>query len=285
MQRVLLLGSAGLLGTALQGVFSSEFEVSAWDRPQIDVTKREEVLQKIQNVKPDFIINVTAFNGVDQAEKDEGSFQLSEFVNGKAVGFIAEAGKILGVPVVHYSTEYVFDGSSKEGYTEDAKPNPLNRYGHTKALGERLLFESNDRSYLVRLSRLFGAPGTAEGSKKSFVDLMVDAALAGRELRLVDEEASCPTYSLDLAKFTLNLITAESPFGIYHGANSGTSTWYSLAQEVFKIKKLEAKVVPIKSADYVRPAKRPLFSELINTKLPKQRHWKEALEEYLSKKI
>lgn len=281
MKKVLILGSSGLLGTALQKVFAKEFEILAWDKEQIDVTKRALVLQKITAAKPDFIINATAYNGVDQAEKDEASYQLAELINGQAVGFVAEAGKACGVPVVHYSTEYVFDGSATDGYKEDAVPSPLNRYGHTKAFGERLLFENNGHSYLIRLSRLFGAPGTAEGSKKSFVDLMIGAAEAGREIRLVDEEVSCPTYSGDLAIFTLNLIKSGKPFGIYHGANSGTSTWYSLAQEVYKIKKLDAKVVPIKSEEYVRPAKRPLFSELVNTKLPPQRHWKEALEEYL----
>ncbi|MEK7625443.1 MAG: sugar nucleotide-binding protein, partial [Patescibacteria group bacterium] len=178
------------------------------------------------------------------------------------------------------------------GYDESAKPNPISKYGETKAEGEKLLQKNTDKFYLIRLSRLFGPPSSDFGvskppssqagtSKKSFVDLVVDLAAQKKELRLVDEEASCPTYSADLAGFTLNLIRQKIPFGIYHGANSGTSTWYSLAKEVFKIKKISAKVTPIKSSEYIRPAKRPLYSELLNTKLSAQRSWHEALTEYL----
>lgn len=282
MQKVLILGSNGLLGTALNKVFSSSFDVLCWDKEQIDVTNREEVLKKIGEAKPDLVINATAFNGVDQAERDDQSYQLAEMINGKAVGFIAVAAKSIGVPVVHYSTEYVFAGDSLAGYDENSAPSPLNKYGRTKALGEQLLFRNSDQGYLIRLSRLFGPPGTAPSAKKSFVDLMIDAAQRGEDLRLVDEEVSCPTYSNDLAKFTFGLVESEAPFGIYHGANSGTSTWYSLAQEIFKLKGLNPKMTAIKSADYVRPAKRPLHSELLNTKMPRQRDWREALEEYLA---
>ncbi len=282
MSKVLILGSSGLLGQALSDAFASDFEVVTWDRAEIDVTQREEVFQKISSLKPDYIINAVAFNDVDKIETDPAVYKLAKAVNAEAVGSIAECARKIGATVVHYSSDYVFAGDSERGYEEESKPNPVSKYGETKAEGERLLQKNIDQLYLIRLSRLFGPAGKNSISKKSFVDLIAEVAMKGNELRLVDEEMSCPTYSVDLARFTLKLIKDKMPFGIYHGANSGTSTWYSLAQEVLRLKKISVKITPIKSSEYPRPAKRPLFSELINTKTPKQRDWKEALREYLS---
>ena len=281
MKKVLILGSGGLLGQALSDAFASDFEVVAWDRPEIDVTDRGQVFEKIGGLKPDYIINAAAFNDGDKIEADPVIFKLAMAVNGEAVGTIAECAKKIGAAVVHYSTDYVFAGDTGPGYDENAKPNPISKYGETKAEGERLLQKNADKFYLIRLSRLFGPPPKNPNAKKSFVDLIAEVALQGKELRLVDEEVSCPTYSVDLARLTLKLIKEKLPFGIYHGANSGTSTWYSLAQEVFKLKKISTKVTPIKSSEYVRPAKRPLYSELLNTRLPAQRSWQKALSEYL----
>ncbi len=280
--KVLILGARGLLGQALSDAFTSDFEVFAWDRPEINVTNREEVFEKVGSLRPDYIINAAAFNDVDKIETDPEIYKLAKAVNAAAVGYIAECARKVGAVVVHYSTDYVFAGDNRLGYDENAKPNPISKYGETKAEGEQLLQKNTERFYLVRLSRLFGPPSSNSGvSKKSFVDLIAEVAMKGKELRLVDEEVSCPTYSVDLARFTLNLIKQKMPFGIYHGANSGTSTWYSLAQEVFRLKKISAEIAPIKSFEYPRPARRPLFSELLNTKVSKQRPWQEALADYL----
>ena len=270
------------MGQALADAFASDFEVIAWDRSEIDVTNRDEVFEKVGTLKPGFIINAAAFNDVDKIETDPAIYKLARAVNADAVGFIAECARKIGATVVHYSTDYVFAGDNKRGCDENSKPNPISKYGETKAEGEKLLQKNADQFYLIRLSRLFGPAGNNPNSKKSFVDLIAEAARKGKKLRLVDEEVSCPTYSVDLAKFTLNLIKQNLPFGIYHGANSGTSTWYSLAQEILRLKKISAEITPVKSSEYPRPAKRPLYSELINTKTPKQRDWNEALEEYLS---
>lgn len=289
MKKVLIVGSSGLLGQALSVAFATDFEVVNWDRPEIDITNLRGAFKKISILKPEYIINAAAFNDVDKIETDPATFKLAMAVNGESVGMIAGCAKKIGATFVHFSTDYVFAGDTGIGYVENSMPNPISKYGETKMVGEELLQESTEKFYLIRLSRLFGpvvqnqneTAGRAV-SKKSFVDVISDAAQNGKELRLVDEEFSCPTYSLDLAKFTLKLIKEKMPFGIYHGANSGIATWYSLAEEVFRLKKISAKVTPIKSSDYPRPARRPLYSELINTKLPLQRSWQEALKEYLS---
>ncbi|MFA6105040.1 MAG: SDR family oxidoreductase [Patescibacteria group bacterium] len=281
MKKVLVLGSEGLLGSAIVAGFTGDFFVTAWDKSELDVTNKNEVLGKIIALAPDYIINATAYNGVDQAEKDEQSASLANKINCEAVGYLAEAAYKVGAPIVHFSTDYVFAGDSGSGYDEAAKPSPINKYGKSKADGEKILMEKTNKYYLVRLSRMFGPPGKSAAAKKSFVDQIIASAKGKEEMKLVDEEFSCATYSIDLAKFVKKLISTSAPFGIYHGANSGVSTWYTMTKEIFRIKNIDVKLLPIKSSDFPRVAKRPHYSELINSKLPIQRTWQEALEEYL----
>ncbi len=283
MSTVVILGSDGMLGGALKARFASSWSVIGLDRKDIDVTDPVATRAKLEELKPDLVINATAFNSVDEAEKNDDTFQLARIINGFAVGELAKITKSLGIPLVHFSTEYVFDGENHDGYAEDATPHPINRYGQTKLLGEQLLQENTDLFYLVRLSRMFGAPGVSSAAKKSFVDIMLDLVVkqGKTELKLVDEEMSCPTYSVDLAKVVFTLVTEKKPFGIYHGANSGACTWYGLAQEVFKLKNLTPQVTPVAGSAFPRPAKRPMFTKLLTTKLPPQRSWQEALAEYL----
>jgi len=283
-QPIIILGADGLLGGALLESFTTQSTtVIGWDKANVDVTNNAELIAKISPLKPQVIINATAYNSVDRAEQDAIAFALAKSINETAVGNLAKLSNSLGCPLVHFSTDYVFDGTNKNGYTEEMAPSPQNKYGQTKAGGEALLQRYTEQFYLVRLSRMFGRPGKSPGAKKSFVDIMIDAAAANpeKEIRLVDEEVSCPTYSTDLARFVFQLLKNKKPFGIYHGANSGTSTWYSLATEIFRLKQLPIKLIPISNSEYQRPAKRPMFSQLINTKTTPQRLWSEALREYL----
>lgn len=281
--KVVIFGSQGMLGTALVKVFSSRHNVHALDRTDIDVTDATALEVILTNLRPDLVINATAFNSVDEAEKSDVTFNLARRINGESVGSLVKIVNHLGVPLVHFSTEYVFNGENKEGYAEDAVPSPINRYGATKVLGEKLLQENTDRFYLVRLSRMFGPPGQSPTAKKSFVDIMIDLVekQGKQELRIVDEEISCPTYSIDVAQVVFDLTTNKKPFGIYHAAGSGACTWFELASEIFKLKKLSVKAIPVKGSEFPRPAKRPQFTKLLNTKLPPNRSWQEALREYL----
>lgn len=282
--RVVILGAKGMLGQALKEEFEKIHEVFAYDKEDLDITNKIKIKLEIEKIRPDAVINATAINAVDQIESDSAVYKLAEEVNGYAVGKLAEVCKSLEIVLVHYSSEYVFRGDNSSGYDEDSFIDPVSKYGETKALGEKLLQSATDKFYLIRLSRLFGPAGASEMAKKSFVDTMLDLVLnkGKRELDLLDEEKSCPTYSQDLARLTRQLLEDKKPFGIYHGANAGVCAWYEFAKEIFAIKKIDVKCNSVPASKFPRPAKRPQYSELINTKLPEQRSWQEALREYLS---
>lgn len=276
--RVLILGSHGMLGQELVKVFSNN-EAIAWDREDLDITKHAQVFQKIKELKPDIILNSAAYNAVDKAEEDK---DLTFAVNAEAVKYLAQVSNEIGAIFVHFSTDYVFEGIKKDGYKEGDAINPQSVYARSKAKGEEYLREIGGKYYLIRLSRLFGKPGIGDGSKKSFVDIILNSAENKPELEVIDEELSSPTYAPDLAKITKELIDQKYPFGIYHGTNSGACTWYELAGEALKIKNISCKMIPVPANRFQRSAVRPKYSVLLNTKLTPSRSWQEALKNYLS---
>jgi len=282
--KVVIIGAKGNLGQELVGVFGddSKYQVIGWDREEIDITNKRRVEEKISGLSPRILINAAAYNAVDKCE-EPAEFEIAKKINGEAVGFLAGAAKKIGAVMVHYSTDYVFDGENKDGYKEDDKPNPISRYAESKLLGERRLQEGANEFYLIRLSRLFGRPGSSALSKESFVDAMLRMARGKDELKIVDEEASCFTYAPDLARATKNIIETKVPFGIYHQFNEGAYTWYEAAVKIFKEAGLKTKVIPVPAERFPRPAKRPKYSILLNTKLPPLRFFEEALREYLEK--
>ncbi|MDO8581646.1 MAG: sugar nucleotide-binding protein [bacterium] len=304
-QRVLILGAKGMLGQALVRAFH-DAEVFAWDREECDITDAAFVAKKIGELRPELVVNAAAYNDVDGAEKDS---TLANVINGDAVGYLANAAEKVGATFVHYSTDYVFDGAKKEGYQESDIPSPISEYGKSKFLGEQNFFLSlratascgappkavgverrgNLTAYCIRTSRLFGRQGSG---KQSFVDLMLERARKievrlSQSIEIVDEELSSPTYVEDLAQHTREIIEQKKPSGIYHVTNSGTVTWYGFAQEIFKqahelgIRTRMPLVTPVPSTRFPRPAKRPAYSQLLNTKLPPLRPWQEALQDYL----
>lgn len=279
--KVLIIGAKGILGQELAKVFQKDNPL-LWDREDIDIADEKDVKQKIWDLKPDLVINAAAYNDVDGAEKNE---VLARQINGKAVRYIARAlGANQGI-LVHFSTDYVFKGDQKEGYNELDKPNPQSVYARSKYLGEQELQANTDKFYLIRLSRLFGQPAASQAGKKSFVDLMLELAKNKKELNVVNEELSSPTYAPDLAKRTKEIIDWKKPFGIYHASNSGSCTWYDFAQEIFTIKKINVKLNPVLASFFPRLAARPKYSILLNTKLPTMRSWKETLKDYLNQDV
>ncbi len=274
-----------MLGQELVREFSAQnFEVVGWDKEDLDITDFSATREKIKNVMPDILINAVAYNMVDKIEEDSNIFELAKNINGEAVGNLTRICKENNITFVHYSSDYVFKGDSRDGYKEDDKLDPINKYGETKAVGENQLLNIGGKFYIIRLSKLFGKPAASVGAKKSFVDTMIWLATEGGKthLDLVDEEVGCITYAPDLAKLTRSIIADQKPFGIYHGSNSGVCSWYEWAKEIFKIKNINIDTTPVSGEKFPRPAKRPMYSELLNTKLPKQRSWEEALKEYLS---
>jgi len=286
MPKVLILGSHGMLGQELVHEFSAhQYEVVGWDKEDLDITDFIVTATKISDLHPDIVINAVAYNALDKIEEDNSAFELAKNINGEAVGNLAGICKEINSVFVHYSSDNVFKGDKQQGYKEDDQLDPINKYGETKAIGEKQLLDIDGKFYLIRLSKLFGKPATSVGAKKSFVDIMIYLATEGGKthLDLVDEEIGCVTYAPDLSKLTRTIIEGGRPFGIYHGSNSGVSSWYEWAKEIFKIKKININITPVTGDKFPRPAKRPMYSELLNTKLPPQRNWKEALNEYLTK--
>jgi len=298
MKKILIIGAKGMLGQELVKTFRNDkdYKVIAWDKEDLDITNEVAVNKKIKVINPEIIINSSAYNAVDKCEEDKKEFELAKKINGLAPSYLAKIAKKLKATLVHYSTDYVFSGEDLEieepkgcahscsacalhqgfvpqiGYFENSKPKPINKYGKTKLLGEQEIQKNIKNYYIIRTSKLFGKPAIAENAKRSFFDVI---------LELGKKNKSCITYAPDLARKTKEIIEAKKPFGIYHVTNSGACTWHQAALELYKLKKLKTKVIPIDSEDLKRPAKRPEISALINTKLNPLRNWKEALKDYL----
>lgn len=280
---VLILGAEGMLGQELTRVYRADsfYAVVAWDYEDIDVSDFPQSEEKIRMLSPTLILNAVAYNAVDACEESEGEYQKALKLNSEVPGFLACLARDMGATLVHYSTDYVFDGSSEEGYTEDAVTHPLSKYGHSKREGEKQLLAAGELYYLIRLSKLFGKPAISPLGKKSFFEKMLELTQTKKEISVVDDEKSCFTYAPDLALATKVLVEEGKPFGIYHLVNSGAVTWYDAAVELFHQAGMNIVVRRVSANDLSRPAKRPHTSELRNTKFLSLRPYTEALEEFL----
>jgi dTDP-4-dehydrorhamnose reductase len=257
----------------------------------------------LEEVKPDIVINAVAYNAVDLCEESDAEYAKALALNVKLPEALTKISQQLNFLLVHYSTDYVFDGaleenkmktgccgggccgagSSQVGYNEESVPNPLSRYGESKYQGERAVEEAKEY-YLIRLSKLFGKPAQSLAGKKSFFDMMLAAGKAKPVIQVVDDEKSCFTYAPDLAEATRALIEAGEPWGIYHLVNQGATTWYEAVQELFAQAHIKATIEPVGSEAFPRKAKRPKCSVLLNTKRPQLRFYQEALREYLQQR-
>jgi len=281
--KILILGSQGGLGTQLTKIFAAP-DLLTWDRAEADFLNIPDLLVKLDIAKPDVIINAVAYNAVDKCETEPAELDIALKLNFDLPRVLAQWCDINKATLVHYSTDYVFSGSlEKSEFVETDTTNPINKYGETKAMGEKAILDyPNLKYYIIRLSKLFGPKGSSAHTKASFFDIMLNLAQTNSELKVVDEELSCFTYSPDLAVATKNLLDQKQPSGIYHLTNSGSCTWYESILELKKIANLSVAVKPIKGSDLSRAARRPKFSVLKNTKYPQLRDYREALAEYLN---
>jgi len=274
-----------MLGRDLVEAFHQE-DYIAYGQDELDITNKEAVFERLITVRPDVVINATGYTNVDQAEQDEDKAAM---VNGYSVGVLARACREIDATFVHFSTDYVFPGSKKAGYSEEDPTGPINAYGRSKLLGEKLLIEEMeliDQSlqtegsyFLIRTSWLYGAHG------KNFVDTMLKLSSEHKELKVVNDQHGKPTFTKDLCQQVKWLIgTHDYPAGIYHVSNEDSTTWHDFAKEIFRLAKVDINVVPCASVDFPRPAKRPAYSALVNNKLPPLRPWKEALQEFIAQK-
>lgn len=286
--KILILGAKGNLGGQLVKVFRPDYEVIAWDRGEIDITDRELILKKIGELKPQIVVNAAAYNAVDKCEDSEEEYDLAKKLNIDGPKFLAEACQKTGSILVHYSTDYVFEGKKKKGYTESDEPKPVNRYGKSKYHGEKRILEQSGNGlkwFIIRTSKLFGPKGESLMAKPSFFDIMLKLGEEKGSVDVVNGELSCFTYTPDLAQATRNLLESGKGCGIYHLTNAGACTWYAAASELFKLAGKNIKINPVRDDFFKRAAKRPKYSVLLNTKFESMRDYREALREYLKLKI
>ena len=276
MRKILILGAKGTLGGQLMKLYP---EAVGWDREEIDVLDWPSLTGRIEGLgfTPEAIVNCVAFNDVDGAEdRPQAAMALNADFPGRLAGFARD----LGIPLVHYSTNYVFDGSRGE-YSETDTPSPVSVYGSSKRRGEELVLESGGRHYVVRTAVIFGPKGASDLSKKSFVDIMLDLSAKRDTIQAVADEVNSVTYAPDLAEGTRGLLERLPAPGIYHVTNSGGASWFDMAQEVFRITRKNVTVLPVPSTNFPRKATRPARAILLNTKLAPVRRWQDALAEFL----
>ena len=280
--KIIIIGSTGQLGQDLMKTMQKDHEVIGLTHQNIEVTDYNSV-QTLKEQKPNVIINTAAFHKTDQCE-DEPLKTFS--VNALGPKNVATVSKEINATTVFISTDYLFSGSKNQPYTEDDAPDPINTYGISKLAGE-LYTKQNPKHYIFRVASLFGTAG-ASGKGGNFIETMIAKAKKDEPITVVDDMWMSPTYTKDAAETIKKILELQLPFGTYHLTNKGKCTWFQFAQEIFKLTNLTPNLKPIKTSQLQTKAKRPLFSALKSTKLPKynleMRSWKEALRSYLIEK-
>jgi len=274
IMKILIIGSKGMLGSDLVKELSkTDNEIIAWDLEDIDITKEQDML-KIEQANPDIIINCAAYTNVDLAETEK---EICHKVNVTGVQNLTNTSKKLDIPLIHISTDYVFNGEKQEGYDEDDKKDPINYYGKTKSEGEDIIINNLDKYYIIRTSWLFGKNG------KNFVETMLKLFKEKEEIKVVNDQIGSPTYTKDLSRGIINIIKNKNryKYGIYHITNSDKCSWFEFANEIKRLTNSNCIINPCTSEEFPTPAKRPKFSILNNNKTEKLKNWKEALKEYI----
>lgn len=273
MNKVLLLGASGLLGQAVNAAFDYVSPKSS----ELDVTNIDQLNSFVSELRPSLVINCTGYNAVDDAELPENRESVF-MLNETGPENLARLSTEYDYKLVQFSSDYVFNGENLDGYLEDAEVGPINVYGESKLAGERAVMDNSSKYFIVRISWLFG-PG-----KRNFVTTMLDLSESNSELNVVNDQFGKPTYTVDVAN-ALPLFTDTNDYGIYHLPNEDSVSWFDFARDVFTAADKDVTVKPVSSDEFKRLAKRPKSSILVNSKLPKQRSYREALNDYINNYI
>ncbi|NEV64883.1 dTDP-4-dehydrorhamnose reductase [Thiorhodococcus minor] len=266
--RLLLIGANGQVGWELRRTLACLGDVVAASLegeygPVIDLLDAGALTRLVRETKPDAIINAAAYTAVDKAETDR---ETARRINADAVGEMGGLAAELGVPVIHYSTDFVYSGTIGRAYTEDDTPDPINVYGETKLGGERALLESGAKALIFRTSWVYGARGA------NFLLTMRRLFQERDELRVVDDQIGSPTWSRMLAEITAQVLyrvirgdlDLDEVGGLYNLTGAGEVSWYGFARAILEASGSASKLLPIPSSEYQAPAKRPMFSVLSN---------------------
>ncbi|MEG4106574.1 dTDP-4-dehydrorhamnose reductase [Microcoleus sp. S13_C5] len=288
--KILLAGGSGQLAQELQPILLSSGEVIAVDRTRLDLSQPESIRQAMAEIQPDLVVNAGAYTAVDKAESEP---ELANAVNGIAPGIFAEECEKLGSTLIHFSTDYVFDGSHGSAYLETDSTNPLGTYGKSKLAGEEAIQKAGNRHIIIRTAWVYG-----NGGKGNFVKTMLRLGKEREEIRVVADQIGSPTWTGDLAEAISQMIPLVEPesFGTYQYTNSGVCSWYDFAIAIFEeaaklgLPLKVQRVIPITTSEYPTPAKRPAFSVLSTVKISAllgthPPHWRQGLRQMLAREV
>lgn len=278
--KVLVTGAEGMLARDIIPYLSEQgYETLAVPHSEIDVSDLGVIEATVNSFEPEIIINCAAYTEVDDAENEE---QKALMVNGTGVQNLCLTCQERDIALVHFSTDYVFDGSKESPYTIFDDTNPINAYGRSKLLGEKYILWLLSKFYIIRSSWLFGLYG------RNFVETILELGQREKRISVVNDQKGCPTWTRHLAKAVVDLIETRR-YGIYHITNSEPTTWFEFSREIFHLSDMNIDVLPITSEQFPRPAKRPQnsildsfpLSQTLGREMPS---WREALGEYLSQR-
>ena len=274
--RYLLTGAAGQLGSAFRARLAAGVELTAWTREVVDLGAEGVIGPAVAALRPDVILNCAAYNQVDRAEDDAPGAMA---VNAFAVHDLARAAAACGARLVHYSTDFVFDGLATAPYMETDAANPQSVYGQSKLVGEWLALSAPD-TLVLRVESLFGGPAS-----RSSVDRIVASLRAGEPARVFVDRIVSPSFVDDVVDATLGLLASRAPGGVYHCVNSGQTTWQGLGEAVAALLGVAPRLMPVHVADVVLRAPRPRYCALSNAKIAAagaaMPPWEDALARHL----
>lgn len=255
--KILVTGARGQVGYELAAALRNVGQVTAFDRSTLDLADADAIVDAVRDHAPELIVNAGAYTAVDRAEQER---ELAFSINARAPGILAEEAKRTGSVLVHYSTDYVFDGEQTTPYDETATPNPLNVYGESKLAGERAIAASGARAIVLRTSWVYSLRGS------NFLLTMRRLARERDELRVVDDQIGVPNWARTIAETTATLASRGIPYlaeraGLFHMSSSGQTTWYEFASAIIG-ETTKPRIVPIRTAEYPTPARRPRFGVL-----------------------
>ena len=278
--KVLVTGAGGMLANDLVSLLAEHgYEVFAPPEDMLDVTHLDVVRAVADSCEPEIIVNCAAYTKVDDAETEE---QQALTVNGFGVQNLCLVCQERDIPLVHFSTDYVFDGTKEGPYTIYDEPNPVGAYGRSKLLGEKYILWLLSKFYLIRTTWMFGTYG------RNFIDTMLEIGQRQKKISVVNDQRGCPTWTRHLGEAVVGLI-GTGRYGVYHITNSEPTTWFDFAHEIFRLSGMDIELVPVTSDQFPTPAKRPLNSVLDPFPLPQllgreMPSWREGLREHLKQR-
>lgn len=277
MNNILVTGSTGQLGSdVVKELLKRGYSTLSPNRSELNLCSEDNIRNYISNSNCEAIVHCAAYTQVDKAEDEK---DLCIKINATATKHIVKCAKILDIPMIYISTDYVFDGTKDGEYTENDETNPINIYGESKLAGEKYVQEILDKYYIVRTSWVFNING------KNFIETMLRLSKANNQLSIVNDQIGSPTYTKDLSRLLVDMLET-SKYGLYHATNEGYCSWYEFANTIFKLANINIDIKAINSNEYASRAKRPLNSKLSKDKLIEYGfkplpHWEDALKDYL----